>query len=81
MKDLIALHDFMVIPNIRLERKSLRFFEIFFFIFFSFLQRLAINFVCTIGIYDCSPTIWQGKDAALTEACGPLGKERAGVDF
>jgi len=40
-----------------LATKSLRFFDIFFFIYFSFLRESAISYVYTIGIYDSSPTI------------------------
>ena len=45
------------IDDIRLATKSLRFFDIFFFIYFSFLRESAISYVYTIGIYDSSPTI------------------------
>ncbi len=66
---------------IRWLRKFLRFFDIFFFIFFSFLRGPAINCVRTVGIYDSSPTIQEGKDAALIKVYRPLGKKSGGVDF
>ena len=67
--------------NIRLERKSLRFFDISFFISFSFLRELVLNDVCAIGIYDSSPTIWEGKDAALIEVYRLLREKIGDIDF
>jgi hypothetical protein len=64
-----------------LATNFLRFFDIFFFIYFSFLRESAISYVYTIGIYGSSPTIQEGKDAAPIEAYRPLGKESGGVDF
>ena len=42
---------------IRLATKFLRFFDIFFFIYFSFLRESAVSYVYTIGICGSSPTI------------------------
>ena len=63
--------------TIRLERKSLRFFDIS----FSFLRELVLNDVCAIGIYDSSPTIWEGKDAALIEGYRLLREKIGDIDF
>ena len=35
--------------------------------FFFSKRTILLNDVCAIGIYDSSPTIWEGKDAALIE--------------
>ena len=67
--------------TIRLARKFLRFFDISFFISFSFLRELVLNYVCAIGIYDSSPTIWERKNAALVEVCRLLGEKVGDVDF
>ena len=53
----IIANQYCIIITIRLATKSLRFFDIFFFIYFSFLRESAISYVYTIGIYDSSPTI------------------------
>jgi len=46
-----------IIDRIRLATKFLRFFDIFFFIYFSFLRESAISYLYTICICGSSPTI------------------------
>jgi hypothetical protein len=43
--------------------------------------QLSFNNVCSIAIYDLSPTLWKGKNPSLIELLGLLAKEVTEVHF
>ena len=44
-------------------------------------MQLAFRYICTITIYDWSPTLWQRQDPVIIEILGPLTKEIDEVNF
>ncbi len=61
--------------NIRLSTKFWRFFQKFYFCFFTSKVQLVFRYIFTITIYHLSPTFWQRRDPALVEVLGFFIKE------
>ena len=61
--------------TIRLSTKFWRFFQKFYFCFFTSKVQLVFRYIFTITIYHLSPTFWQRCDPALVEVLGFLIKE------
>ena len=51
-------HQIKCATFIRLARKFCRFFSKFLFYFFLQNNKLVFNDICSIAIYDLSPTLW-----------------------
>ena len=61
--------------NIRLSTKFWRFFQKFYFCFFTSKVQLVFRYIFTITIYHLSPMFWQRCDPALVEVLGFFIKE------
>ena len=68
-------HFFKRRYNIRLSTKFWRFFQKFYFCFFTSKVQLVFRYIFTITIYHLSPTFWQRRDPALVEVLGFFIKE------
>ena len=69
------------IRYIGLVRNFSRFFQKFYFYFLNIRIQLSINNVCSITIYDLSPTLWQRKDLLFVEVLRVLVEEVEEIHF
>ena len=74
-KSIILFFSILKINSIGLARNILRFFQKFSFYFLNWKVQLAFNNICSIAVYDLSPTLWQGKNFAFVEVPGLLSKK------
>ena len=73
--DIAVMCHYASPTTIRLSTKFWRFFQKFYFCFFTSKVQLVFRYIFTITIYHLSPTFWQRCDPALVEVLGFFIKE------
>ena len=67
--------------TIGLARKFCRFFQSFYSILFLLNIKLVFNDICSVTIYNLSPTLWQRRDSASVKVLRLLAEEVSQIHF